>query len=325
MTQEPLISVIIPCYNYATYISEAIESIRAQTYSNWEIIVVDDGSTDNTADVVAEYVLLDPNRIKYYYQVNQGPSVARNIGIALTQGEYIQLLDADDYIANTKFEIQVSLLAANPDASLLYGDTYNFMHSPNNLSRVFTKFMLRMAPVSGQGRDLALHMAYDNIFLIGSPLFKRSMALSAGQFNHTIFTFEDWNFWYKAVLEGVRFIYDNRAGTEFYVRTHGNNTTGNQYKMWKYKIYARQEIINALYAAQESNIIYSPDMQTVLNKNLELLYEERARFNLLYGKVYDGLNNAFQYFLCGKKKVGIWYDSAYWLKERLLGRNQINL
>ena len=315
-----LVSVIIPCYNYADYIPETLESILAQTYTHWEAIVVDDGSVDNTACVVADYVKLD-SRIQYHYQRNQGMSAARNAGIGLARGEYIQFLDSDDYVAATKFEIQVGLLRSNKDADLVYSDAYNFIHEfEANTARKFRKFRLLMHPMSGQGEALALHMASDNIFLIGSPIFKRSMAAAIGLFDKSLFSFEDWVFWYKAVLQGYKFVYDNREGTEFYVRTHGNNTTGNRYKMWKYKIQARQSLIQIIQSMMMSNSDSSLNLKVVLAKHHSLLYEEQARFNLLFDNIGKGLINAALYSIHGEKPLRIWYDSAYWIKERLLGR-----
>lgn len=315
-----LVSVIIPCYNYADYIPETLESILAQTYTHWEAIVVDDGSGDNTALVVAGYVERDP-RIQYYYQQNQGLSAARNTGISLARGEYIQLLDADDYIATTKLEIQVDLLNKNEDVALVYADTYIFTHKIDvDTPRKFRKFILTMPPMSGRGGDLAMHMAQDNIFLVGSPLFKRSMAETVGVFDKSLFSLEDWNFWCRAVLQGYKFVYDNRKGTEFFVRTHGNNMSGNRYKMWKYKIQARQSLIEIIQRMMMSNSDSSLNLKVVLAKHHSLLYEEHARFNLLFDNISKGLINAARYSIHGEKPLRIWYDSAYWIKERLLGR-----
>ena len=93
-SKDILFSVIIPTYNRANMIGKAIDSVLAQTYTNWELIIVDDGSTDNTKDVVQSY---NDSRIKYFYQENKGRSVARNYGIELSKGDYISFLDDDDY------------------------------------------------------------------------------------------------------------------------------------------------------------------------------------------------------------------------------------
>ena len=92
-----MISVIIAAYNYGKYLSDAFSSLQNQTYSDWECIVIDDGSKDYTREIVAEWIKKD-QRIKYYLQKNAGPSAARNNGAEKAQGNYILFLDADDIL-----------------------------------------------------------------------------------------------------------------------------------------------------------------------------------------------------------------------------------
>lgn len=314
---QPLISVIVPCHNYGKYVGEAIESIQQQTYKNWELLLVDDGSSDDTGAVVARYCAAD-SRIRYHYQPQQGVSAARNNGFSLAQGEYLQLLDADDLLARHKFERQLALFEKYPSAALIYGDAYAFTHQPGTQKPAFTKFTLPKAPISGVGYALALHMAVDNIFLISSPLFRRSLLQSLRGFNPNVLAFEDWEFWYRAVLQGAEFVYEPQEGTEFYVRAHGNNTTGNRHKMWKYRLEARKSllfIIKEMLAKKED-----AELAAIYAVHQAFYYEESARFNLLYKNALVGLLDTVRYSLKGEKSLRIWYDSAYWLKERLLGR-----
>jgi len=91
------ISVIIPTYNLSAYLKEALDSVINQTYKNTEIIVVDDGSTDDTGDIVTDYAARHPNKIRYIYQNNRGVAAARNVGITSASGDMIAFLDGDDY------------------------------------------------------------------------------------------------------------------------------------------------------------------------------------------------------------------------------------
>ncbi|MGL6283264.1 MAG: glycosyltransferase family 2 protein, partial [Microcoleaceae cyanobacterium] len=103
----PRVSVIIPVYHSANYISEALDSVLSQTYHDYEIIVVNDGSTDNICEVLSPY----ENKINYFYQENQGSAVARNLGIAKAKGELIAFLDADDFwLLLNKLDEQVNYL-----------------------------------------------------------------------------------------------------------------------------------------------------------------------------------------------------------------------
>lgn len=321
-TDQPLISVIIPCYNYAAYIHDAIDSILAQTYQSWEMLIVDDGSKDNTAAIAQRYAAQD-GRISYHYQTNQGLSAARNTGLRLAKGEYVQLLDADDYLAPEKLALHAAVLRQRPEVALVFGDTYNFKHAEVVAERTIVPLHLQMGPRSSQGQALALHMAYDNMFLPGNPVFRKSLAHQIGKFSEQLFSLEDWHFWYRGVLLGAAYVYDNQPGTEFYARTHGNNMSGNRYKMWKYKIHARRLLIEQMQSQLATKTPPDLDLKALLAKHLVLLYEEQARFNLLFESVGQGVANTVRYFLKGEKPGHIWYDSAYWLKERLLGRNKI--
>lgn len=111
--KEGLVSVIMPTYNCAKFIGETIESIQAQTYSNWELIIVDDCSTDNTKEVVENYVELD-KRIKYNcLEKNSGAAVARTIAMNLADGEYMAFCDSDDLWINNKLEKQLEFMNKN--------------------------------------------------------------------------------------------------------------------------------------------------------------------------------------------------------------------
>jgi glycosyltransferase involved in cell wall biosynthesis len=103
---EPLVSIIIPTYNRSSVIRETLDSVFAQTYNNWECIIVDDGSTDNTSNVVLTYVAKD-KRFHYYKRPdthNEGGNGARNYGLEISKGVYVQFLDSDDLLAKNKLE-----------------------------------------------------------------------------------------------------------------------------------------------------------------------------------------------------------------------------
>lgn len=119
MEHRPLISVIVPCYNQAIFLPEALESLLKQTFQNWEVIIVDDGSPDNTKEVSCNYLARDC-RFRYIYQDNAGLPAARNFGIANARGEYILPLDADDKIADTYIEKALKIFENTPQTTLVY-------------------------------------------------------------------------------------------------------------------------------------------------------------------------------------------------------------
>jgi glycosyltransferase involved in cell wall biosynthesis len=116
----PLVSVVIPTYNYARFVSEAVDSVLAQTYPSLEVVVVDDGSTDDTREVLARY----GDRIRYIYQPNAGLPAARNTGIKAARGEFIGLLDSDDVFHPRKFELQMRYMLAHPEVGMLATDNF---------------------------------------------------------------------------------------------------------------------------------------------------------------------------------------------------------
>lgn len=121
MSYSPLVSVIVPSYNTAQYLPEAVDSILAQTYRNLEIHVVDDGSTDNTREVMLAYAN-DP-RVIYHYQKNRGEAGARNTGIRAAKGELIALCDSDDLWMPRKLEVQVPCFRDHPEVGVVYTNT----------------------------------------------------------------------------------------------------------------------------------------------------------------------------------------------------------
>lgn len=117
----PLVSVIIPSYNYGRYVGQAVDSALAQTYPAIEVIVVDDGSTDDTRERLAAY----GNRIRYVHQQNQGLSAARNTGIREAKGDYLAFLDSDDAFHPHKLELQMAYLRTHPETDLIATDMFS--------------------------------------------------------------------------------------------------------------------------------------------------------------------------------------------------------
>ena len=133
MFDSDWVTVVIPTYNRAHVIGETIRSVFAQTYDRWDIVVVDDGSTDNTAEVVAQF----PGRITYIRQEHSGlPAVARNVGVRLGRGEYIAFLDSDDLWLPDKLALQVDVLKQYPKAGLLCADAYILNESQEKQTNV---------------------------------------------------------------------------------------------------------------------------------------------------------------------------------------------
>jgi len=127
-SNQPLVSVILPTYNRAHIVSKALQSVLAQTYRNFEVIVIDDGSTDNTKEIITNIACKDP-RVKYFRNnENKGPAGARNVGINLAKGELIAFIDDDVEWFSDKLERQVNLLQTLPeDYAVVYSGSYKII------------------------------------------------------------------------------------------------------------------------------------------------------------------------------------------------------
>lgn len=124
---DPVVSVVIPCHDYARYLPEAVSSVLAQTFRDWELVIVDDGSTDDTVEVTQSLIACHPDRrIRLLQQSNAGVSAARNTGIEASTGRYILPLDADDVIAATMLEKTVGVLDSDPGIAIASTDVFTF-------------------------------------------------------------------------------------------------------------------------------------------------------------------------------------------------------
>lgn len=177
--QHPLVSIIVPCYKQAEYLPETLDSVLSQTYPNWECVIVNDGSPDNTEEIANLYLEKD-NRIKYVSQENKGLATARNAGIANSQGEYILPLDADDLIAPTYIEKAIERFTQHPETKLVYckGHTFGNSNSPMNY----------------------VDYNYDTFIwgncIFCSAVYKRSDYNQTNGYNpNMVHGLEDWDFW----------------------------------------------------------------------------------------------------------------------------------
>jgi len=123
--ERPIVSVVIPAYNAAAYVRQAIDSVLTQTYPDVEAVVVDDGSTDETGAIVDAIALGEP-RVNVIHRSNEGRSTARNTGVEHARGEYLCFLDADDWILPDNIQRQIDVLSRLPGANLVYSEYHLF-------------------------------------------------------------------------------------------------------------------------------------------------------------------------------------------------------
>jgi len=192
MKQPGVVSVIVPCYNAAKYLDEAVNSIRGQTYSALDIVTVDDGSTDDTKALLERHARED-SRVRVFSGPNRGLSAARNTGMANAVGEFISFLDADDVVLPDKIEKQVEFLNRNPDCDLIHSDLY---FSDNKLR--LSGFVETRLPAI----DAMSAFAKRNWFAPMVPLIRRRLIDKVGQFDESLRASEDWDFWIRCARVG---------------------------------------------------------------------------------------------------------------------------
>ncbi len=187
-TDVPAISVIIPCYKQAEFLPEAVESVIAQTFTNWEVVIVDDGSPDSTGLVADELAEHHPTRrIRAVRQANAGLARARNAGIERARGSYILPLDADDRIGPTMLERTHRLLEEQPGVAIAYTDVQRFGDEND---------VIRAADFSPTILPAASHLNY-------CSLYRREVWEAVGGYNaNMVYGYEDWDFWVGAVERG---------------------------------------------------------------------------------------------------------------------------
>jgi glycosyltransferase involved in cell wall biosynthesis len=145
MTNQPLVSIVIIFWNANRFLKEAIDSLFAQTYNNWELLLVDDGSSDGSATIARSYLERHPRRVRYLEHsghVNRGMSASRNLGIRNAQGAYIAFLDADDVWFSNILEEQVVILEAYPEVAMVYGPIqwwYSWTGMPEDRERDYVE------------------------------------------------------------------------------------------------------------------------------------------------------------------------------------------
>ncbi len=191
----PLVSVIIPCYNQAHFLTDSVGSLIAQTLDNWECIIVNDGSPDDTRAVAKSLVQQDP-RIRYFEQENCGLACARNTGLNLAHGRYIQFLDADDLIAPEKLQLQLDALKGINQLALCYSD-YRHCHE-NNVDQTVKRdnFLPPRFVLDRPLHDIAARWETQFSIPVHSFLFDaRFFTEKAIRFDVTLPNHEDWDCW----------------------------------------------------------------------------------------------------------------------------------
>ena len=284
ITEPPMVSIIITTYNDGLLVCEAIESSLGQTYKNIEIIVVDDGSTDDTGKIIKKKY---KDRILYVYQENKGPGSARNTGIRISSGKYLQFLDSDDLLDKEKLSLQIKLLKTTHDKALSYCDyiycdldditkTYNrttpFLNTENPFDDIMMKWETQVS--------IPIHC-----FIFDSALFKENGIF----FDEKLRANEDWQCWMDLFGLHPKVIFIDKALAYYRMRQSSRcRDRGKMRKAWIIsinnqieKFRTNKQIVQKLNL-RKKQILYVYRDASPINKIID---KSPAVFRLMYDKL----------------------------------------
>lgn len=252
-TAPPLVSIIIPCYNQAEFLPESVGSVLAQYFEDWECIIVNDGSPDNTSEVAKQLMNADSlSRIRLIEQENKGLA-SRNTGVRAARGSFILLLDADDMLHPAYLSETVNVLKANPNYAIVYVDEQNF----GNANHVHRK-----------GHVSINALKYANVHDYCSLCHKKVWATVRGYSPAMYLGGEDWNFWLSAAKNGFKsihldkplFLYRNRENTMV------STTLSNLKEVWAHIVFHNPELFSEDEKREALNLLRmsSPENQSKL-------------------------------------------------------------
>lgn len=264
----PSVSVIVPAYNQSRYLAAAIRSALDQTYGDLEVLVVDDGSTDDTREVVASFT--DP-RVKYFYQQNRGLSAARNTGLTHATGEFVTFLDSDDEFLPEKLETLLGAFRREPELGFAAGQAVLIDQDGRELGEVFDR------PLPANTSELLL----GNPLHVGSVLLRRSWQQRVGLFDETLRSYEDWDMWLRLARAGCRMVWVPRPVSRY--RFHQEQMTRIGAQMTK----ATFAVLEKTYAA--SNL--PPDWGAKKDEAYSRAFLRAAAQSYLGGDTAAGCNH----------------------------------
>lgn len=279
MKNLELVSIIIPAFNAQDFIAETLDSVLAQTYPNIEVIVVDDGSTDQTAQIVQSY----GTQVQYFYQPNSGGcAVPRNTGIKRSSGEFLCFHDADDIMLQGRISSQVDFMQRNPHLGLVFCDYRNFSLQKGEFPQSHFQTCPRLWHLLRDKTELVienpcLHLVHENFGCAGSLIVRRFIFEYEAGFNPDLEASEDFYFYFRQARH-FRVGVVNKVG--MLRRLHTQNMTSNLLKMLSCQIQTR----TLLRDSEED-----PEVRRCLSRFIINCKSSLARFHADRGFFWEAL------------------------------------
>jgi len=308
----PVVSIIVPCFNYAQFIPETLNSIQKQTFANWECIIVDDGSTDNTREIVEKFCNRD-KRFLYLYQDNQGLSSARNTGLNIAKGTYIQFLDSDDLLSESKLQLQTEYMLQNPDVTISYTDAFYF--GDNQKQKLYKAFFTGtngkitfsqkewIPKLNGFGLKLTEILLWRNLAPVNSMLSRKDFLINIGGFKSSYKSLEDWELWARCALSGAKFSFFESNLAYSLVRVHTSSMTFDNRKMELFFVILQQDILSALRKLKDN------ESRQIIKNNTKRVNSNIKSAITKIGLTDGELNQTLRLYLSTKTIIAV-YISA---------------
>lgn len=222
----PFFTVIVPTYNRSKTVVEAIDSVLDQTFDDYELIVVDDGSTDQTAEILSQRYA--DSQINYVYQRNRGKAGVRNTGIKLALGEYLAFLDSDDKWKPEKLERQAAFIREHEDVDIVYGPVEVIDEANQPLDAETRWFREKFQNQHRRGETYE-NLSHDWVLFTSNFVIRRSLLEKVGMYDESISHLEDVDLYLRLALMGHSFYYLDELLTEYRVH-EGNTQTDNHFQ-----------------------------------------------------------------------------------------------
>jgi len=306
------VSVIIPTFNHGHFVRQAIESVLEQMNADYEILVIDDGSRDNTAERLKD--LIDQSKIRYYYQNNRGLSAARNKGIELAQGDFLKFLDSDDRLSPWQLALQVHDLVKNDSQISISGFSWFYPDGAEIMKFVRLE------------NDPLASFVESNKAPVHAFLVKKRDVEKGGYFDESLTACEDYDLWLRLILNGAKISIVNYVGCRYrFLMTSMSEDTE---KMFKNK----SKVVERLNAAllQNLTLLTEPVIDKLIRSNTKLIHQCLARgysiqdylpstikmLEFIYEKRFAGLKKMALNFLGEERFIRLQYS-----KYKFLDRN----
>ena len=271
----PKVSIVIPSYNRADYVSATIDSILSQTFRDWELIFIDDGSTDATESILAAYIS-DP-RIKYFKQKNSERAVARSYGISLASGDYICLVDSDDIWYPEKLEKQLNTMYANPELILCYASVDRIDLSGHLMKPARRQYQ-------GCSGDVYSELLKRNFIPSVTPMIRAEFARRVTPQVTEFIPYEDWDFWLRL----------SRLGKFYHIRE----------PLGAYRLHPGQSVQNVKAEKIEEVTLKVLDANAGTREAYSLAYLRVAYWYIVSGKLSLGRMKLYKALKLSSSRIG---------------------